>query len=45
MWVAPHERAIGLGGAMAVNEMMSYLGMCAMAAGVYRLACWVGCLF
>jgi hypothetical protein len=30
---------------MAVNEMLSLFGMCAVAAGVYRLACWLGCLF
>jgi hypothetical protein len=30
---------------MAVNEIVSLLGMCAAAAGVYRLATWLGCLF
>lgn len=34
-----------VGAPMAINEMLSFLGMCAVAAGVYRLACWVGCFF
>lgn len=29
---------------MALNDMLSFLGMCAAAAVVYRLACWLGCL-
>jgi hypothetical protein len=30
---------------MALNEIVELLGMCAVAAGVYRLACWLGCMF
>jgi hypothetical protein len=30
---------------MALNEIVGLLGMCAVAAGVYRFACWLGCLF
>jgi hypothetical protein len=30
---------------MAVNDLVSFVGMCALAAATYRLACWVGCLF
>lgn len=41
----PRQRAIAWSTPMAVNEMLSLLGMCAVAAGVYRLACWLGCLF
>jgi len=30
---------------MAISQFVGYAGMCALAAGVYELACWVGCQF
>lgn len=27
---------------MALEEFLPFLGMCALAAAVYSLACWVG---
>jgi hypothetical protein len=30
---------------MAITEFLPFLGMCTLAAGVYSLACWVGCWF
>jgi hypothetical protein len=29
---------------MAANEMVSFFGMCAVAAVVYSVACWLGWL-
>jgi len=30
---------------MVLNQLLPLLGMCTLAAGVYSLACWVGCSF
>jgi len=30
---------------MAVSQVLSFAGMCALAAAVYQVACWVGCQF
>jgi len=30
---------------MFLNDVLPFLGMCALAAGVYSLANWVGCCF
>jgi hypothetical protein len=32
-------------GPMFLNDVLPFLGMCALAAGVYSLANWVGCCF
>lgn len=30
---------------MAMNQVLSFAGMCVLAAATYQLACWVGCQF
>lgn len=41
----PSERAGLWGILMALSQVLSYAGMCALAAATYQLACWVGCQF
>jgi hypothetical protein len=43
--VMPQQRAKRMERPMALNEFLPFLGMCTLAAGVYSLACWVGCWF
>ncbi len=41
----PDVRAGVWGIPMAMSQVLSLAGMCALAAATYQLACWVGCQF
>jgi hypothetical protein len=41
----PGKRAGVWGIPMAMSQLLSYAGMCILAAVTYQLACWVGCQF